>query len=107
MIAAASEEEVFEYAPETSVSRDIDPVPGSTNQDENVVEASLRVGAAFAMFDAAGLDNERRQQPCLKHTIVNERAYEAPRARLARLQRETAELRAELEAAPDAYDSGF
>lgn len=95
------EEVVFEYAPEEPKLEE-EAWTGSRNQDRDVVQASLRVGEAFALFDAAALDSDGRSRP--RSSITATSSYEAPRAKLARLQREAADLKSEVEATPEAYD---
>lgn len=85
-------EEVFEYSPPPPVKVDAGASHSSApkaNREGDVVESRLRVGDAFALFDAK--------------TRATREGYEAPRLRLARLQREAAEVRAEIE--DDSYDS--
>lgn len=74
-------EEVYEYSPETEK-----PTIEEVAPDANVDARSLEINDAFHYF--AKSDDTRR-------------AYEAPRLKLARLQREAAELRTELEGSSD------
>ena len=89
--AARSREEVFEYSPPEESPA---VVVESTVAPEKVDASALRVGEAFQYFEAASRGGS---------SIAG---YEAPRAKLARLQREAADLRRELEATPESFDGG-